>query len=215
MKARAAAKGPSETRLLDEQVLRTALDEMHAVGAATARFHLLPREEREKVLAKHQKLGDALEKNQEALEKFSPALDERRPTRSWRQPFERTMARSVIAETVKYSNPSLAEAERKTGAGLCLRLQRRRPRPRPTTRCTRRMADFKAWLLRKIDECPPTGQCCLAAEINAIQIPTGEEVTEETYRAAEKLVRALHPLPARLHLLGACCRRARPATTRR
>ena len=52
------------------------------------------------------------------------------------------------------------------------------------------MADFKAWLLRKIDECPPTGQCCLEAEINAIQIPTGEEITEETYRAVEKLVRA-------------------------
>ena len=52
------------------------------------------------------------------------------------------------------------------------------------------LADFKAWLLRKIDECPPTGECCLEGEITAIQIPAGEDITEETYRAAEKLVRA-------------------------
>lgn len=189
MKARASTKGSSETRLLDEQVLRTALDEMHAVGAATARFHLLPGEEREKVLSKHQKLGDALEKNQEALEKFSPML-ETQADKVLASTFERTMARSVIAETVKYSNPNLEEADRKT-AQAYVYAYNGVSTAAANNQVHQAMADFKAWLLRKLDECPPTGQCCLGPEINAIQIPTGEEVTEETYRAAEKLVRAL------------------------
>ena len=169
-------------------MLRTALDAVHAVGAATARFHLLSPEESKKVLGKHQALDDALKANREALVSVAPTLDER-AAKSLASPFERTTARSVVAESLKYSDPNLAAAERST-AQAYVYAYNGVSTPAANLQAHQALADFKAWLLRKIDECPPTGQCCLEAEINAIQIPAGEDVTEETYRAVEKLVRA-------------------------
>ena len=139
-------------------------------------------------LQKHQKLEEALDANQDALEKFAPAFDELAGQLLASQ-FERTMAHSVIAETQKYSNPDLAEAERKTQAAYVYAYNGVST-PAANNQAHEALANFKAWLLRKIDECPPTGQCCLEAEINAIVIPTGEQITEETYRAVEKLARA-------------------------
>jgi hypothetical protein len=188
-KARVAAKNKTgDTALLQERMLRTALDEVHAVGAATARFNLLSQEDRAKMLEKHQGLEEALDANLNALEKFAPVLDEQ-AGKLLASPFERTMAHSVIAETQKYSNPNLAEAERKTQAAYVYAYNGVYT-PAANNQVHEVLANFKAWLLRKIDECPPTGECCLEAEINAIQIPTGEQITEETYRAIVKLARA-------------------------
>ena len=188
-KASVAARDKTgDTGLLQEQMLRTALDEVHAVGAATARFNLLSREDRAKVLEKHQDLETAMAANRDALESISPMLDDQ-AGKLLASPFERTMAHSIIAETRKYSNPDLAEAERKTQQAYVYAYNGVAT-PAANRQAHEALASFKAWLLRKIDECPPTGQCCLEAEINAIQIPTGEQITEETYRALEKLVRA-------------------------
>jgi hypothetical protein len=189
IEARVAAKDKAgDTALFEERMLRTALDEVHAVGAATARFNLLSQEDRAKVLQKHQKLEEALDANRAALEEFAPVLDDQ-AGKLLASPFERTMAHSVIAESQKYLNPNLAEAERKTQAAYVYAYNGVST-PAANNEAHEALANFKAWLLRKIDECPPTGQCCLEAEIDAIQIPTGEQTTEETYRALEKLARA-------------------------
>lgn len=189
MKTLAATKGKSgDTALAQEQMLRTALDEMHAVGAATARFNMLSREDRAKVLGAHKDLPTAMETNRAALEKVAPALDDQ-AGKLLASTFERTMAHSIIAETRKYSNPDLAETERKTQQAYVYAYNGVAT-PAANQQAHEALAGFKAWLLRKIDECPPTGQCCLEAEINAILVPTGEEITEATYRALEKLARA-------------------------
>jgi hypothetical protein len=189
MKISAAAKGTTGKVTLDEQMLRTALDELHAVGAATARFYVLSPGERKKVLGNHTKLDSALKANRDALGKLSQTLEEH-AAKSLASPFERTTARSVLAESLKYSDPDLAAAERNTAQAYVYAYDGVST-PEANNQAHQTLADFKAWLLRKIDECPPTGQCCLEAEVNQIQIPSGEEATEETYRAAERLVRAL------------------------
>lgn len=174
--------------LREESVLRAALDEVHAAGAATARFNLLSREDRAKVLRKHPGLDDALDASRKALEKFAPVLEDQ-AGKLLASPFDRTMARSMIAESRKYANPELSETERKTQAAY-IYAYNGVSTPAANNQAHEALADFKAWLLRKLDQCPPTGQCCLEPEINAIQIPTGEQITEETYRALEKLARA-------------------------
>ncbi|VTU20024.1 hypothetical protein H4CHR_00502 [Variovorax sp. PBS-H4] len=181
-------KAGSADSPLREQKLRTALDELHAVGAAIARFNLLPPEEREKVLGAHQGLDKSMANVRDALEKMGPALDQQ-SGELLASPFERTLARSIVAEARKYANPDLPEAERKTQQAYVYAYNGVAT-PAANTQVHESLASFKSWLLRKMDECPPTGQCCLEAEINAIVVPTGEETTEATYRAYEKLARA-------------------------
>ena len=189
MKARFAAKDKTgDSAVLEERMLRTALDEVHAVGAATARFHLLSDEDRTEVRRRQQGLEEAMEANRKALETVSSALGEQ-ADKLLASPLERTTARSVIAETMRYSDPNLAESERKTQQAYVYAYNGVST-PAANNQAHQAMADVKAWLLRKIDECPPTGQCCLEAEIMAIQVPTGEEINDETYRAIEKLARA-------------------------
>jgi hypothetical protein len=190
MKARAAAKDKTgDSGLLQEQMLRTALDKVHAVGAATARFNLLSPENRDRTLAQNQGLEAAMATNRNAIETVARSLDDS-VGELLAAPFERTMARSIITETRKYSNPDLAATERTTQQAYVYAYDGVTT-PAANNQAHQALGDFKAWLLRKIDECPPTGQCCLEAEIAAIQVPTGEETTEQTSRAAEKLVRAL------------------------
>ncbi|MDF3020071.1 MAG: hypothetical protein K0Q92_1374 [Steroidobacteraceae bacterium] len=184
--ARAAATG--DTKPLDEAALRVALDEVRAVGAATARFHLMSAAERKKALEKHAGLAEAMEQNRELLQKHGPTLaGEAEKVLS--SPLERTLARSMVSDAVKYSDPQLSATERSTKAAY-FHAYDSAYAAAAGQQLNDALASFKSWLLRKIDECPPTGQCCLTAEIEAIRIPTGEELTEETTAAAEKLVRA-------------------------
>ncbi|NHZ89626.1 hypothetical protein F2P45_11465 [Massilia sp. CCM 8733] len=174
---------------LQEQILRAALDKVHAVGAATARFNMLSPDERVKTLAAHHGLDAAMATNRETLEKAAPALGSQ-ADQLLASTFERTMARSIIAETLKYANPDLAEPEARSQQAYVYAYNGVAT-PAANQQAHQSLAEFKAWLLRKIDECPPTGQCCLATEIEAIHIPGGEDSTEETQRATQKLVRAL------------------------
>jgi hypothetical protein len=185
---RGVVRGTTDDGPREEQILRTTLDVVHAVGSATARFHLLSPEESKKVLGKHQALEGALKANRDSLVGAAPMLEER-AAKGLASPFERITARSVLAESMKYSDPNLAAAERST-AQAYVYAYNGVSTPAANLQAHQAMADFKAWLLRKIHECPPAGQCCLEGEIAVIQIPAGEDVTEETYRAAEKLVRA-------------------------
>lgn len=54
------------------------------------------------------------------------------------------------------------------------------------------LAEFKSWLLRKIDECPPIGECSLMQEIEAIVIPvtTDDGTKEALTRAVDQIARA-------------------------
>jgi hypothetical protein len=190
VRASAAAKDKTGgAGLVKERMLRTALDEVHAVGAATARFNLLSPDDRNKMRDQDPNLDVAMQTNRVALEKAAPALDGQ-VGEVLASPFERTVARSVIAETLRYSDPGLADAERSSQQAL-IYAANGVSTPAANTQAHQTLGDLKTWLLRRIDACPPTGECCLEAEIAAIQVPTGEAVTEDTTRAAEKLVRAL------------------------
>ena len=75
----------ADERPREEQMLRTALDEVHAVGAATARFHLLSPEEARKVLGKHQALDGALKANSGGAGAVSRRRSTSAPPRAWRR----------------------------------------------------------------------------------------------------------------------------------
>ena len=184
----ATADKTGDTGAHQEQMLRKALDEVHALGAATARFHLLSDEDRAKALEDHGGLEAALVANQRALAQAAPTLVEQ-AGKFLVSPFERAMAQSIVAETRKYTDPELAPAERQTQQAYVYAYDGLAT-PAVDAQASEMLARFKAWLLRKIDECPPTGQCCLEAEVNAIQLPSGEEAPEAGYRALEKLSRA-------------------------
>lgn len=172
-----------------EQALRTALDDLHSVGAATARFNFLAPDARRQALASNQGLENAIKANLPLLDQVAAALDDQ-ATRVLTSPFELTLAHALTAQTRKYVNPEL------TAAGMAAQeayiyAYNGVATPASNQQAHQAMADFQAWLLRKIDMCPPTGACCLGDEVGAIRVPTGDGITEDTVLAADKLVRAL------------------------
>lgn len=172
-----------------EQLLRTALDDLHAVGAATARFSLLTPAARKQAFAGNQGLENAIKANVPLLAQVAPALDDQ-AGKVLTSPFELALAHAVTAQTQQYADPGL------TAAGMAsqeasIYAYNGVVTPAANQQAHQAMASFQTWLLRKIDMCPPVGACCLDDEIGAIRVPTGDAITEDTVRAADKLVRGL------------------------
>ncbi|MFP5393995.1 MAG: hypothetical protein ACLGI6_21040, partial [Gammaproteobacteria bacterium] len=184
-----AVLGQLRGKQLDQQHLRTLLDQVHAVGAASARFHLLDEGARAKAVAQYPGLEQAVKSSAGALETATADL-EQQADRLLASPFERTWASTLVAETRRYANAALPQAERATPAAT-IYAYNGVSTPALNVKAHESLGDFKAWLRRKLDACPPTGQCGLAEEVEAIVLPGGEESTEASVRAVQQLVRAL------------------------
>ncbi|MGI9303096.1 MAG: hypothetical protein ACR2RB_10365 [Gammaproteobacteria bacterium] len=173
----------------DEQKLRRRLDQVQALGVAIARFRLQDESTQAALLEQHAGLADKLDTNHSLLNELAPALAEQAKV-VLSSPLERTVAKAVVDNTIKYIDPQLPVTERQSIEGSIFAYSGVSSAA-ATSRLNDILARFKTWLLRRMDQCPPTGQCCLIEEVQSIVIPTGDTSDETTIRAAERLSRAL------------------------
>ncbi|MDX2426321.1 MAG: hypothetical protein QNK15_08725 [Cycloclasticus sp.] len=172
--------------LSSELALRKSLDNMHNVGAATARFHAQNDEIKAEMLT-DVKLAEALEVNRGVILKLAPKLAER-SRMILKSPVELKTADAVVEATLLYTEDN-AQIDRAS-----LQAQHYLTNTVYASAANIELANalrsFKSWLVRKLDECPPTGQCCLNEEIASIVIPNDDNASDALILAAEKLANA-------------------------
>ncbi|MGI9336465.1 MAG: hypothetical protein ACR2RL_25215, partial [Gammaproteobacteria bacterium] len=174
---------------LDEHKLRASLDELYATGAATARFLSLPQASRDELVEQHgERLAQAIQANESLLKEAAARLAED-ADRLLSSPLERSLARAAADATIRFVDPQLDPAERSTPAAYAYSLQAASS-VNSNALLSQALSDFKSWLLRKLDECPPLGECCLADEIKSIVIPSDSQFNEATALAVDQLLRA-------------------------
>jgi hypothetical protein len=170
------------TRESDELAVRRTLDDVFAVSAATVRFYKQSPDFQAELLEQAE-FSKALETNRSLLLKLAPELSERSQL-LLKSPIEQSMARAVSEAALTYTDSDPA-VDRESISANHLALNSVYD-VSANSEHSEALRKFKAWLLRKLDECPPTGQCCLAEEVASIVVPTGDS-TEALWSATEKL----------------------------
>ena len=155
----------------EDIAVRRALDEVFRVTTATLRLYKQDQSRQDEILEQQPELARALETNRSILLKLAPELEERSQL-LFSSPIERSTARAVTEAALTYSDRG-PDIDRNSVSANYIAYNSVY-NTAVLNEQNEALRKFKAWLLRKLDECPPTGECCLAEEVASIVIPVGD-----------------------------------------
>jgi hypothetical protein len=156
-----------DTSQLDDEGVRSALDEIRRLVMTTVRLNTLPAEKRDEALA-----DDELRTAAEAAPLLADRLaDELKPfvARALDNPIDRRSAEALLSEGLQWLDPDLTQDERNdirnylAGEG--------RPMTTDLVRLyAGNLEEIREWLLDRIDKSPLRTDCTLRRDVEAIEI---------------------------------------------
>lgn len=176
---------------LDEYQTRETLDTVQKYGSAIARWQVLDDREKAQYSKNNSQLSSQLESNRSMLRNVSAQLEPKiKDVLS--SPVEKSAAITLVQNTLTYTNPE-AQIEEYEPFSAKLYTANVSLGNQVYGATSEALSNFKQWLLRKINECPPTSDCCLAEQLAAITIPqtinNDNQFNEQMITATESLAR--------------------------
>ncbi|MGB5630267.1 MAG: hypothetical protein WBM57_12915 [Woeseiaceae bacterium] len=174
---------------MQEAQFRASIDRTNAIGSALVRYELLDDAGREKIDSAYPELSKTVTGASRLVAQLAPALRTQAQAR-FPSSLERTLASSNLSAAAELLSLERSVAPLNDSQAIAYSWGWAQ-----SPDIYRALADWlrtlRAWLLARLDKRPPSGECSLIREVNAIAIPGGNQPDPNAViSATEALFRA-------------------------